>query len=159
MSELNDTNSEKMFVPSNKMDKLTMEYLMNKSQYKKYVAKTDPEKYANDETLYQKICKYRNKILFLTEELLENPNKLVTLDVNDGFSDYARTMIRYFEMKEMEKDDNDIIFDKIDIDMNDVNKVRMPDDETSGGKRDDTRGKMFPYVSKSYWGKSVSKGY
>jgi hypothetical protein len=102
------------------IDKMTLEFLMNRNQYKKYVSKIDPVKHKENEAHIQKIRKYRNRITDLTYELLETPEKMVTLDVNDSFDGYVRTLIRYFEMKDMEKRDMDVMFDIIDEDDEDI---------------------------------------
>jgi hypothetical protein len=40
---------DKITVPSNPIDKVTLEFLMNKTQYKKYVSKTNPTKHIQNE--------------------------------------------------------------------------------------------------------------
>ena len=105
------------------IDKITLEFLMNRSKYKKYIEKTDPHKYRENENHLQKIWKYRNRISKMTDDLLKNPEMMVTLDVSDCFHNYMRTLIRYFEMKDMEKHDSDVLFDDIDDDDNDIYKT------------------------------------
>ena len=106
------------------IDKITLEFLMNRSKYKKYIEKTDPHKYRENENHLQKIWKYRNRISKLTSDLLDNPELMITLDVGECFHNYTRTLIRYFEMKDMEKNDSDVLFDDIDDDDdNDIYKT------------------------------------
>jgi hypothetical protein len=95
------------------INKLTLEFLMNRSKYKKYVEKVDPHKHRENEKHLQKIWKYKNRILNITSDLVDNPELMITLDVGDCFHGYMRTVIRYFEMKDMEKHDPDVLFDDL----------------------------------------------
>jgi hypothetical protein len=79
------------------LDKLTLELLMNKTNYKKYIEKTDPKKFSERQEFLTRIQKYRRRILALTEEYLENPDTGVSLDMNQAFDDYVRSAIRYLE--------------------------------------------------------------
>jgi hypothetical protein len=83
---------------------------MNRNQYKKYVEKNDPTKHIENEKHLQKILKYKNRISNITNDLLDNPETMITLDVSQSFDRYMRTLIRYFEMKDLEEKDDDILF-------------------------------------------------
>jgi len=66
--------------------------------------------------------------LEITENLLNDPDESITTDVNAGFNDYAKELIKYFDMKAMEggrpkkygsgeehdDDDGDILFSNMD---------------------------------------------
>jgi hypothetical protein len=93
--------------PMNSIDKLTLELLINKSQYKKYVQKTDPAKYSENQIYLGKIERYRYKIEQMFSTLMENPEQQITTDVNRDFSFFMKTCIQYFELKEMEKTSQD----------------------------------------------------
>jgi hypothetical protein len=134
---------DKITIPSNSIDKITLEYLMNKKQYKKYVSKTNPEKYIQNEIHLNKIYNYKSKILEMTNDLLNDPECQITLDVNESFDNYMRTLIRYFETKEMEKSDNDTLFEKIDDFSNKKHREPEPDPELHIEEEP---------VKKSYWG-------
>jgi hypothetical protein len=102
--------------PTNFIDKMTMELLMNKTQYQKYVCLTDPKKHLENQEFNRKLRKYKNQIMNLTNELIVDPTKQITNDVNQGFQDYARTLIEHFEIKELENPekpvlDEDMLFD------------------------------------------------
>jgi hypothetical protein len=84
------------------IDKLTLELLMNKTTYQKYVEKTDPKKYEEHRQYCHKIDVYHSRILNMTREYLENPDKQVTLDMNQAFFDYAKSCIRHFEEEEIQ---------------------------------------------------------
>jgi len=64
--------------PSQDIDKLTLELLINKNQYKKYLSKTDPEKFKTNQEHLEKINKYRGKIMTMFSQLLDNPDKQIT---------------------------------------------------------------------------------
>jgi len=107
-------DDEKLNIVSNPIDKVNLEYLMNRNQYKKYVSKTNPTKHAENEMFLMKVNKYKNRISNLTEKLLMNPEEPITLDVNNGFNEYVNILIKHFEMKDMENEDNDTLFEKVD---------------------------------------------
>ena len=79
------------------LDKLTLELLMNKTNYKKYVEKTDPKKFDERQQFLARVRKYRGRILSLTEDYLENPDIQVSLDMNQAFDDFMKSAIRYLE--------------------------------------------------------------
>jgi hypothetical protein len=97
------------------IDKLTLELLMNKTTYQKYVEKTDPKKYEEHRQYCHKIDVYHSRILNMTREYLENPDKQVTLDMNQAFFDYAKSCIRHFEEEEIQSSSpsqkDDILFE------------------------------------------------
>jgi hypothetical protein len=144
-------SEEKITVPSTSVDRMTLEFLMNRTQYKKYVEKTDPTKFVENETHLNKLTKYKQKILELTEELLNDPELLITLDVNESFDSYSRTLIRYFETKELEKEDVDMMFDKMDDEEDEPVKSKKKTKSTPKyGYLNETL--PFPHM-KSFWGK------
>jgi len=131
---------ELMVLPEqmNNIDKLTLELLINKSQYKKYVQKNDPAKYSENQVYLGKIQKYSYKIEQLFSSLLENPDQQITTDVNRDFIHFVKTCIQYFELKEMENTTEDHNGDPID-------------DETLFGTIDDS------VASSSLWGHKIKK--
>jgi hypothetical protein len=84
------------------LDKLTLELLMNKTNYKKYIEKTDPKKFDERQNFLARVRKYRGRILSLTEDYLENPDIQITLDMNQAFDDYMRSAIRYLEDQDIQ---------------------------------------------------------
>ena len=129
------------------IDKMTFELLVNKTQYQKYLAKTDPLKHQEHLDHLEKIRLYKHRILSLTCELLDDPDKPVTLEINEGFSSYVKTMMKYLQLKDLEmegcyhghgseqKDDADILF--LDKNMSKGTDSRVP--------------------MSSYWGKRITK--
>lgn len=117
-TEADETNNE--FI-----DNITLELLMNKGQYNKYISKKHPEKYEKVKEFQGKLYKYKYDIIDLTKELLENPEKDISNDVNEIFEAYVKKLIHFFEMKEIDSgnlftprpynnDDDDMMFEKID---------------------------------------------
>lgn len=125
MENLEDDKSQNDESNNEFIDNITLELLMNKGQYNKYISKKHPEKYEKVKEFQEKLYKYKYDIIDLTKDLLENPEKEVTNEVNDIFEAYAKKLIHYFEMKEVEtgnlftprpynNDEDDMMFEKID---------------------------------------------
>jgi hypothetical protein len=84
------------------IDKLTLELLINKNQYRKFLAKTDPSKSKEYEDYLEQLNQYKESILTMTNDLLENPALQISTEINEIFETYVKTIIRYLQMKEME---------------------------------------------------------
>ena len=127
------------------IDKVTLELLMNKTNYNKYMEKTNPEKHKEQREFHQKIKKFGPRIQHLTRKFLENPDFQINLEMNDMLEGYARTFIKYLEMKDLEKTccggggggeyfekekDEDILFDPTEMNSDDdVDKANEEDAE------------------------------
>lgn len=120
------------------IDKLTMELLMNKAQYTKYLSTQDPARYEEIKEHNSKVEQYKDTIIDITTEYCENPNKQVTNELDDAFRDYVKTCIKYLEMKSMENN-TDTFFS---------------DDVAEDAVNDDV---MFKTITKSFWGKGAIK--
>jgi hypothetical protein len=145
-------NNENSNLNNPDINKLTLELLINKNHYNKYLSKNDPTKYKEQQDYFDKIYKYRNKILDLTNDLIQDPKIQINNELNEIFHNYIRTCIRYFEMKEMERnsekkyngydnDEDDILFNSI---KNDNIKMEDIDDNENGDNFE---------PNKSFWGK------
>jgi heptaprenylglyceryl phosphate synthase len=86
------------------IDKLTMELLLNKTHYAKYLSKTDPQRHNEYQEFLGKLSTYREDILTMTETLLINPKKMYTNEVGQAFDNYVQTLIKYLEIEEMNKE-------------------------------------------------------
>jgi len=124
------------------VDKVTLELLMNKNHYNRYLSQTDPKKHQEHLNHLEKIRKYRSKIMNTTTDFLNNPEHQITTEVNDVFDHYVRTLIHHYECKEMENHeesnhDEDMLFGSMEEPLIDDNPTM-----------------------KSYWGKNkvVKKG-
>jgi len=85
------------------VDKLTLELLINKSQYQRYLSKADPEKYKIRQDHLDNIQKYKSEIKEMTSDLLDNVQ--ITTEINDAFESYIQILISHLQMKEHEDDD------------------------------------------------------
>jgi hypothetical protein len=130
------------------IDKLTLELLINKNQYNKYLSQTNPEKYKQHREHLDKLTKYRGKIMTMFSQLLENPEKQITTTINEDFDHFVRTCMNHFEMKELDyqtsqevEDDDDVLFGDCESISNNENETLI---DTS-------------YASSSLWGKKIKK--
>jgi len=102
------------------VDKITLELLMNKAQYNKYLAIKDPNKYEEVQQHLEKVAKYRDRIMQITDEYCENQNTQNSIELDEAFSNYLKSCIRFIEMKELEaepryeRDMEDGIFERCD---------------------------------------------
>jgi hypothetical protein len=136
------------------IDKMTLELLMNKSKYNKYIAKTDPKKYDEQQQECAKIQKYAERIANLTEELLNNPYKPIQNDINDSFMNYVKTCIYHFEIKDYEKRHEKDSYEKDDVDEESVLFGEMDNDANN---TDSEYNNQHQKTTSSYWGKSIKK--
>lgn len=142
-----ETDNTSIVANNNEMiDKLTLELLMNKSHYKRYIANTDPTKHAEMVKHNALITKYKYKIMNLTNELLSDSSKQITTNVNEAFNGYVKTLIQYFQMKELENkstehsDEEDVLFGN------------MAEDNCNADESEPTD--AVEPVMKSFWGGS-----
>ena len=103
------------------VDKITLELLMNKSQYTKYLSVKDPTRYEELQQHLEKVAKYKDQIMEITHEYCEDHNTQKSLELNDAFSDYVKSCIKFIEMKEFEEEpkyektlDEDTMFERCD---------------------------------------------
>lgn len=87
------------------IDKLTLELLLNKSHYSKYLSNTDPEKYEKYKEFKSALRHRSDDIIGITNQLIDNPKSDIHLDINEAFEQYARSILTYLEMKELENHD------------------------------------------------------
>ena len=143
-----ETDNTSIVANNNEMiDKLTLELLMNKSHYKRYIANTDPTKHAEMVKHNALITKYKYKIMNLTNDMLSDPSKQITTSVNEAFNGYVKTLIQYFQMKELENksnehsDDDDVLFGNMAEDV-------------SQAAESETNDTVVEPIMKSFWGGS-----
>jgi hypothetical protein len=88
-------------LPENKyIDDLTIQLLLNKTNYAKYLSKTDTQKYEEHQQFVLDCEQYRNPILDMTKHMMRDPTLSYSSEVSDAFNQYARIIIRYLEVKE-----------------------------------------------------------
>ena len=123
------------------IDKLTLELLINKTHYNKYLSKSDPKKYDEYKEYKAKLRKYAIDIIDITSQLIEDPKKMYSNDIEESFHAYVKSIIKYFEIKEIQdanthseyNNEDEVIFTKFD------NGTNQSDENTD--------------QMKSYWGK------
>lgn len=101
------------------IDKLTLEMFMNRTTYNKYLEKKDPTKYDRLQEYKMKLQKYMVDIVDITSQLIECPDRPPNGEIGEAFADYSKSIIKFFEMKELEspapfyknQNDDDVIFD------------------------------------------------
>lgn len=91
-----------------RIDKLTLELLMNKTTRQKYIEYTDPVLHEQEKTFKEKLDFFSKRILDITKAYLENPDKQVTLDMNHAFYEYAKRCIAHFEDVDVNMNDGEI---------------------------------------------------
>jgi len=107
------------------IDKISLEFLLNKTHYQKYLAKTDPQLYAEKQEFLESCSQYRRPIVDMTAKLLDNPDyPHYSREVCDAFDKYAQTLIRYLEVKEK----SDSIQKNFDSDDGSDEDMLFPDD-------------------------------
>jgi hypothetical protein len=84
------------------VDKITLELLMNKNTYSRYIERTDPTKHKEEQLFRKKIKKYKSRMLSLTMKHLDEPNFQVNNELSTMISEYTKTFIKYFEMNDLE---------------------------------------------------------
>lgn len=126
------------------IDKITLQLLTNKNQYNKYLSKEDPKKFKEHQEYLENINKYRFKILNLSKHFLENPESCINLEMDEMFYIFAKTTIRYFEMKEVEI-------------QNFYNSSDQEDDTLFGTIDEKEKGENPSKEMNSFWGKTIKK--
>jgi hypothetical protein len=102
------------------VDKITLELLMNKSQYNKYLSIKDPNKFEEVKQHLEKVEKYKDRIMEITNEYCENQNTQNSTELDEAFSNFLKSCIRFIEMKELEeepkyeRDIEDTMFERCD---------------------------------------------
>ena len=90
------------------MDKLTLELFTNKSQYRKYLSKNEPEKYDKIMEKREKYKKYKREILEKTEKMISFPDLAVSTLVQENFENFVDVVIKEIETNALKmKDFND----------------------------------------------------
>ena len=110
--ENNETNKNELQT-NEFVDDVTLKFLMNKNHYHKYLSHSDPKKHAELQEYFSNIRKYKMDIMWLTNDLIENPKKQINTEINDIFEAFMKSLIKYFKYKEIENagsDEEDMLF-------------------------------------------------
>ena len=84
------------------VDKLTLELFTNKTNYRKYLSKSDPDKYRLLEEKREKYTQYKKEILEKTEKMLSFPDLAVSTLVQETFENFADVLIKEIETNALE---------------------------------------------------------
>ena len=147
MSETKSDYDDNSISNDDYINNITMNFLMNKSQHKKYISEEDPARYEREQKHIRTLKKHKNEIIELTRRLICEPDTQLTTDVNESFNDYTRTLLRYLKMKDIEKkgydndSDDETLFGNID----------ESDEEDTDSKRDSQNDIT------SFWGTKLVK--
>lgn len=99
------------------IDKITLELLMNKNSYNRYVEQNHPDAYEKYQKFRNKVYKYKSNILSCTENYLDDENYSLTTEMDTMMNDFIRCFVKHFEIKELESEERepeqDVLFDNI----------------------------------------------
>jgi hypothetical protein len=142
----------------NSIDKLTLELLINKQHYSKYLSKTDPKKHDEYKEYKSKLRKYSVDIVDITSQLIENPKTMFSSEIEETFDAYVKSIFKYFEMKELEKaneynndyknEDEDVMFGNCDSLL-----LKKQDDNQENQENNEEESQEQSPMMKSFWGK------
>ena len=119
----NETPTEEIIPNKNEeIDKLTIELLLNKNHYSKYLKHTDTKKYDDLKLFKSKLKKFSIDIIDITSTLIENPKQIINKDIEESFESYTKSIIRYLEVKSVElkndiNQDEDMLFENMEENM------------------------------------------
>jgi hypothetical protein len=104
--------------PSFNMDQVTLECMMNKNLYKKYLARTDTDKYQQTQVQSRRLANAREPVLDITRQLISDyvrhgNSKLFTHKIHSAFEEYIDLCMTYIAEHPPvdENDDIDVLFD------------------------------------------------
>jgi hypothetical protein len=132
----------------NDMDRLTLELFTNKSQYKKYLSKIEPENYNEMQSFREKCLEHKCEILKQVEMLLNETDDNQNQYIQDYFGIFAREIIKDIEKKRQKEVDS--IYDN---DNDNDNENDEYDDEDVLFPPDKMVDNSEPVEKYSFWGK------
>ena len=104
--------------PANQIDRLTLELLTSRKQYRQYLKHTDTQKYLEQTGFLRKVRKYESAVLGVIHELLADPEKAITNEITDTFVPFMQAIFRHLESANAHY--NDTLFDQCDGEEGDV---------------------------------------
>lgn len=87
------------------VDRLTLELFTNKTQYRKYLSKNDPDKYNILVEKREKYEKYKREILEKMENMLSFPDLAVSALVQETFENFVDVLIKEIETNALDVKD------------------------------------------------------
>ena len=165
------------------IEQITMECMMNKKHYRKYLAKTDISRFQEIQEKMNRIEQVRDEITEITQEMLTDIIKCCgesskyNTKIQSTFDAYLNACLDYINTTTVEQDDEDMLFpsSNIPIQSSKINSISGRDykkGDFGSTKTSNSRiGNMFiPRINQetpmdniqedgfhSYWGKSIRK--
>ena len=121
---------------SSLIEQITMECMMNKKHYKKYLAKTDISRFQEIQEKMNRLDKVRDEISEMTQELLNDIIKCCgesskyNTKIQSTFDAYMNACLDYINSTTSDNEDNDMLFPP---------------------------SSYITSINHSYWGKSIRK--
>ena len=141
------------------VDKLTMELMMNRSHYKKYLANTNPLRYQETQEKTEKIQRNRSAILEITETQLTEfirhmHSTKYNTEVSDAFETYMNVCLKYLDDYPIddELDGGKERFGGDDDDDDDVDMLFDDPSRKSTGRRTPARINSMVATLPALWG-------
>ena len=149
------------------IDQLTLELMMNKTKYRKYLEKSNSGEYEKKREGYDRFLKYKNRIRALWEDLLNdysvsgNSPYLGNGAVQEVFDAFIEKSVDFFESREKEWFSRGSDADA-DADEDLFSRIDPPDSKTRERRESDACIYSAPFVNhyrpgNSFWGKNVFK--
>lgn len=107
----------------NQIDRLTLELLTSRKQYRQYLKHTDTQKYLEQTGFIKKIRKHESAILEIIHGLLSDPEKPITNEITDTFIPFIQAIFKHLENIHTEYDD--VLFDHCENDMTNSHSKNM----------------------------------
>lgn len=144
----------------NSIDKLTLELLINKQHYSKYLSKTNPKKHDEYKEYKSKLRKYSVDIVDMTSQLIDNPKTMFSAEIEETFDAYVKSIFKHFELKELENsneynhesyknEDEDVMFGNCD---NNLLQNKQSNEYQENTEQDTDETDQSPMM-KSFWSK------
>ena len=134
------------------IDKLSLELLSNTSQYKKYLAKNDPNEYVQSRTTSTRLKKHKERVMTMLMDLLDEYDDLTTFsntgntEIQRQFKQCVDKILDFVEWTSYKHtsggEDDDVLFGSIEEPKETPSAVHF------GG---------ITNTAKSFWGKKVTK--
>lgn len=125
--------------PESNINQITLECLLNKNCYNKYLMNHDKAKYDEMEHHFSRIKKHREKLTTIFKNYLDDKDYQVNSTLDELFSNFVKAAIQHIEFKESEN--NNKYYENHD----------EPEDE------DTLFGNVNEDPVASFWGKGVKK--
>jgi len=154
------------------MDKLSLELLTNRRQYRKYLDKVDPKKFEETEELRANAVKYRSRIIAAIKDHLYDTTQSFNAEIDEILPTLMRQFIKFFELQDMEKkaekryggwqmdgpDEEDAVDSLEEREEEGEEEEREEDEAFAEGHIEEiTLPSIGQGYMKSYWGKSCIK--